>query len=407
MLSEANPSVAADKLESILATTLDATCPYTPVKPKKKKTTSQPWFFQGLKVSAIHKQRLYKKSLRNPNRLPFYRKYRNLYNKLVKLAKINHYKKLLKDAAHNKRKTWSILNKIISKQSSNNSSPDVIYATQPDNFIIQIEEPLAIAEYFYNFFSSTGERFSTTNSSKDLPSPLNFMSQINTSNSIFLGPTDKNEIIKTCLSVKSKTSTGHDGVNNKLLKLIIPHIAEPLCHIFNQSFQLGIFPDTYKISKVIPVFKCGDKSDPNNYRPISLLPAISKILEKIVYKRVINFIFANNLIYPEQYGFLQGRSTEHAILDIVQRITENIENKQFTLGIFWTCLKRLIHFPTIYFSTNSNCTAFEVFPTHGLKVIYLADLNMFPPKQVFLPTNPLHMAFHKAQFSDPFYFFYI
>ena len=98
------------------------------------------------------------------------------------------------------------------------------------------------------------------------------------------------EVTEIALSIKSKSSTGYDNLSDKLVKLIIPHIADVLVHIFNQSFLTGIFPDPYKIAKVIPIYKSGDKHDPNNYRPISLLTAFSKILKKLVYKRLINFI---------------------------------------------------------------------------------------------------------------------
>ena len=82
-------------------------------------------------------------------------------------------------------------------------------------------------------------------------------------------PTNKKEVIETTLSIKSKPSSGH--------------IVDPLVHIFNLSLESGVVPDSYKIAKIIPIFKKGDTEDPNNYRPISLLTAFSKILEKIVH----------------------------------------------------------------------------------------------------------------------------
>ena len=118
------------------------------------------------------------------------------------------------------------------------------------------------------------------------------------------------------------------------VKKIISSIAEPLAHIFNLSIQTGCVPDTYKIAKVIPIFKAGNKQDPNNYRPISLLPAFSKILEKIVYNRLIHFLNQCDLVYPRQYGFLRGRSTEQAMLDIIHQISNAIEGKSLTLGLF-------------------------------------------------------------------------
>ena len=154
-------------------------------------------------------------------------------------------------------------------------------------------------------------------------------------------PTNHTEVIRVAASIKAKASTGIDGLSNKLVKLIIPVIAKPLTHIFNKSFVKGIFPDVYKIAKVIPIFKSGDKNHPINYRPISLLPTFSKILEKRMHMRMISFLVKHNIIYPGQYGFLKGRSTEQAMLEIVYKITEAIEQKKCTLGIFLDLSKAL------------------------------------------------------------------
>ena len=108
--------------------------------------------------------------------------------------------------------------------------------------------------------------------------------------SIFLQPTDENEIRKIAFDLPSKASCGHDRVSNVLLKEIITHIAEPLCLIFNQSILTGEFPDDMKLAEVVPLYKSKEHYNESNYRPISLLTTISKILEKIVYKRVYKFL---------------------------------------------------------------------------------------------------------------------
>ena len=136
------------------------------------------------------------------------------------------------------------------------------------------------------------------------------------------------------MKIKLKSSTGHDKLSNKLVKEIIQPIARPLTHIFNLSLSTGVVPDIFKLAKVIPIFKTGDKCNPNNYRPISLLPAFSKILEKIVHKRLLKFLCKHNIIYPQQYGFLKGRSTEQAMADIILMISNAIDNKSLSLGIF-------------------------------------------------------------------------
>ena len=119
-----------------------------------------------------------------------------------------------------------------------------------------------------------------------------------------------------------------------LLKKIIPHILTPLRHICNTSLEQGIFPDEMKIARIIPLFKSGDKQNVSNYRPISLLPQFSKILEKIFNNRLMNFLNSNNLLYLRQYGFRKNMSTSMAIMELVENITTAMDNGKFTIGVF-------------------------------------------------------------------------
>jgi hypothetical protein len=107
-----------------------------------------------------------------------------------------------------------------------------------------------------------------------------------------------------------------------------------LSHIFNQSLVSGIVPSILKIAKVIPTFKAGDNHTFSNYRPISILPSISKILEKIVYARLHDYIDKNTILSPHQYGFRPNRSTVMAINDLYSKITEHLDNKHHTIGLF-------------------------------------------------------------------------
>ena len=100
-----------------------------------------------------------------------------------------------------------------------------------------------------------------------------------------------------------KNSSGYDNVSNVLLKDIIVHIVEPLSYIFNQSMLTGEFPNSMKLTEVVPLYKNKEHHLETNYRPISLLTTISKILEKIVYKRVYNFLVEMSQLYENQFGF--------------------------------------------------------------------------------------------------------
>ena len=112
---------------------------------------------------------------------------------------------------------------------------------------------------------------------------------------------------------------------------IIFYIVSPLNHVFNLSFTSGIFPDAMKIAKVIPVFKKDDPAEIKNYRPISLLPILSKVLEKLAYKRLYKFLTDNNLLNPNQFGFRKGYSTEYAIIQSCDKIISTLAKKNILL----------------------------------------------------------------------------
>jgi hypothetical protein len=105
-------------------------------------------------------------------------------------------------------------------------------------------------------------------------------------------------------------------------------------YIYYKSITSGIIPDIFKISRVTPIYKNGDVTDPNNYRPISTLSPFSKVLEKIVHDQMILFLEKNNILFPYQFGFRKGYSTEQAILEITDNIKTAIDKKQLTCGIF-------------------------------------------------------------------------
>ena len=120
--------------------------------------------------------------------------------------------------------------------------------------------------------------------------------------------------MKTIQNLPSKNSCGVDGISSKLIKIIEPAIIKPLTLLINQVLNTGIFPDELKIAKVIPLFKKDDPKLLKNYRPISLLPTISKVIEKIIFTQLSTYFNENKLIFDNQYGFRPKHSTEYAAL---------------------------------------------------------------------------------------------
>jgi len=146
-----------------------------------------------------------------------------------------------------------------------------------------------------------------------------------------IGPIFVSDIIK---SLPNKSSQDLNGVSLKLVKSIRTEISTPLAHIFNLSLSNGIFPESLKCSRTVPVYKCGQKNLCDMYRPISLVPTFSKILEKIVATKLTNHLELNKLIYKHQYGFQRGKQTEHNLLHLLNFVGNALNENKFCVGIF-------------------------------------------------------------------------
>ena len=151
---------------------------------------------------------------------------------------------------------------------------------------------------------------------------------------MFLTPTNAGEISRLIAQLPSKTSSGHDDISNILLKKLSDVIAHPLVDIYNSSLEQGEVLDIMKITEVVPLHKSKSKDMASNYRPISLLITISKILEKIMYKRTYDFLECTDQIYKSQYGFRSKHSCELAVNELVSEIIKNNELKCNTTTVF-------------------------------------------------------------------------
>jgi hypothetical protein len=120
---------------------------------------------------------------------------------------------------------------------------------------------------------------------------------------MYVGGTDMFEIINIVSQLNTSDGIGNDGISAKIVKSTISEIAQPLAIAFNKSLETGIFPDKLKIAKIIPIHKADDKLCVGNYRPISILPFFSKILERLMYNRLLDYIDVNSILVNNQYGF--------------------------------------------------------------------------------------------------------
>ena len=200
---------------------------------------------------------------------------------------------------------------------------------------VKTYESEKIANEFGKFYASLGSNYAKLigQPKKQCTDYLNDMTSCNII--MFQSPCTNSEVKNLIGKLLNKTSHGYDGISNKLLKELSQVVIHPLTYLFNLSLEKGIFPELYKRADVVPLYKSKSKLDCVNYRPISLLPTVSKLLEKIIYKRLYLFLTSKtNQLYISQYGFRSGHSCENAISELVSEIVKAKSEGLYTVSVF-------------------------------------------------------------------------
>lgn len=298
------------------------------IKKKIHKKNKHPWITKGIMRSIKTRNKMYKIAITTQcdHDHDKYKKYRNKLNGLIRLSRKMYYSEKCENNAKNVNGLWDIVNDISGKHNKENTS--VYYDNDKE-----LTQPNEISDAFNSYFTNIGPKLASKIANNINRNFTEFLPQ-RFHKSLFLTPTDEEEIYKIVRCLKPSNSTGHDGLSVNLLKKIITCIIAPLTYIFNISISTGKCPNSLKIAKVIPIFKKDDPSLLTNYRPISILPSISKILEKIVHKRLYIFLNINNLLVPNQFGFRKKYSTDYAIVQLLNKVTECFANKEHLIGIF-------------------------------------------------------------------------
>ena len=292
----------------------------------RKQKPNSPWISHALLKSIRRKNVLYKKSLKNPSdsNVQKYKQYRNRLNSVLRMAKKQYYSDILEMEKNNMRNTWKVINSIIRTNTK----------TCTEKFVSGNKTytcPNEIASQFNKYFAGIGPKLASTiqHTGKEFSS---YLKESNNS-TFFLKPTNTDEISKIINGLGSRKGAGHDGIKSDIIKHVAKEIANPLSIIFNMSLSTGIVPDDMKIAKVVPIYK---KDNPEVFgnRPVSVLPCLSTILQRIVYNRAYDFLSKTNVLYNKQYGFRTNHSTSMAVLDFVNMISKAIDEDMYTIGIF-------------------------------------------------------------------------
>jgi hypothetical protein len=335
-----NPDGNADtnynQFHSLLMNIRDKCLPLKTVKFNRHKHKKSPWVTSGILRSIKFRDSLYLKLKRTHpetetynNRKHNLKVFNNILKKIIREAKVVYYRNTFSKFKSDIKNTWKTIHGLIIKSKQRK-------ANAPDNFIIDgklSRNKSYVVRKFNEFFIGIGHETAkniNNNTNKSYQSYL-----LHKNEHVFnFKDISESHVSKIINNLTTKDSYGIDGISTRLLKLISDPIVQPLCLIINQSMRNGVFPSKLKIAKICPIFKKGDATLFNNYRPISLLPAISKIFEKVVYNQIYQFLKVYNLLFEGQYGFRTQHSTELAALDLADTIYHDLNKNKIPLAIF-------------------------------------------------------------------------
>ncbi|KAL0879195.1 hypothetical protein ABMA27_002982 [Loxostege sticticalis] len=261
------------------------------IRQSRKNHNIKPWITPGLIRCMRHRDKLHMKAKANPTNVILqysYKRYRNFCNNILKKVKSNYEKKELEKAGTNSKKIWNFIKKSthLTKQRESSSSLLQIHSTQ-----------LTSVNIVNDFFVNIGKNLASKLQNHIVESPTNTLEACSTpAQSFVLLDTDESEVERIIIGLKDDSAVGWDNISNKILKQFKHILTPPLTFIFRQCLATGIFPKCLKKAVVVPVYKSGRKDQITNYRPISILSATSKILEKIINRRLVQYLEKQSIL---------------------------------------------------------------------------------------------------------------
>jgi len=372
------PSVD-DQVEFLNKNVLNLFHQHVPIRIKSLKKTSQPWFNANIKQLIKKRDEVYRRWKRYKT-LTLYSEFRSLRNQAVraiKNSKAQYYSEKFANATNNSAK-WRTIKEIgLNKKCSHEIQADLNELNQKyvgsANCGLNREQQTCdqnICDSFLTYMNSNGDN--------------SYNGAIFTTHTFNFKCVDVCEVLY-CLNAVKSNSIGLDGLHPKFLKIILIGLLPFITHIFNTILTKSIYPKAWKIAKIIPI----PKTD-NEYRPIAILPYLSKAFEILLYRQMYNFFVANSLLTNRQSGFRPKRSCTTAVLDVSEDIRKNSDAKKPTFLILLDCTKAFESIDHVIFCYKLQ--NWYGFSTQAVKLIssYLSERSQCVSSSVSL-SSPLRI----------------
>lgn len=311
----------------------EISCPTTTkIFKNKNKVNSSEWITKELICESKNLKKLFIEMKTDPQaNSSLYRERKNKYKRNIKIAKKCYYSNKINKSQNKQKETWNIINKRLGKDKNKTKE---IYLNINGN---KISDNKDVANSFAEHFSTVAVDAINRNFSYNLSLPCT-VSNCN-QNSMFVTLVTENEILDVVKELKNKNSSGCDELTDRVLKSIINNITEPLVYLINRSLTLGIFPDSLKTALIIPIHKKGSIDVIENYRQISLLSSLSKLIEKVVANRLLSFLEKYNILTSYQHGFRPGHSTETASTQCLNHVYKKLDEGFYVVTMLFDLSK--------------------------------------------------------------------
>ena len=309
-------------MEGIILSEIDKTCP---VKQFKVPNIREPWVTNEAIEAIRDKDRAMKRAkvTGREEDWALARRERNRVGRDLELLRIDFMKTQQEAHANDPRKFWRSIAEILPRKQGGRE--DIWLRDSGKEKVVPVEE---IPSFINNFFTGIGPKLAKEHSreweyfGEECPESLEDIT------------TNEDEVLKLCKEINGMKASGFDLLSSRICKDAFLVLVDKLVHIFNCSLSSSEFPESWKIAKVVPLFKGGERDDVGNYRPVSLLPLPGKLLEKIVHSRIVGFLDDAKFLSMHQGGFRKGHSTTSTIADLTDELFEKTNHGLTTLAAF-------------------------------------------------------------------------
>ena len=304
---------------------------HAPLKTKRvRKKGSVPWINKDIKSKLFERDFIKRKAIKTNEASDWnrYKSSRNRCNIAFRHAKREYYATKFLNHKNNTKHAWKTINDILGRSHNQNTIHEIKLSGKS---ITWTEE---LKEVFNEYFTNIGHKLAQTIEHDSESNFGDFITKQEPARKFSFEAVNEFPVYRLITKLPTSKATGVDKISTKVLQVAAPAVPQPLTKIFNKSIVLGQFPSEWKAARVIPVFKNGQRTMLDNYRPISILPVVSKLIERILYNQISEYLEKESILFEYQFGFRSCHSTTTTLIDCTNEWYVNMDRGHYNSVVF-------------------------------------------------------------------------